>query len=186
MELPESRLPGNHSRDRAWSAFGNLEVEEKSLPIACYCILIHPDFVLRREAKTGSEERLRSTKFKSGAQVYGYRDKHSFRSQVEQLLPVVSPVWNQTALIRNLPLVTTGRKVPNIHFVASCVIGRVGDPTRCLSSFRGKVCAEFLTGMLQKRTCFPLLARSAERHDPRMHMLVVGRLGTVREELPVR
>jgi hypothetical protein len=78
--LSKQRLPGNDRRDHAWFDFWNLAVEEKSLSVVCYCVLIHPHLELRGKPKTGSEERLRGTEFECSAQVHGNRHKHSFRS----------------------------------------------------------------------------------------------------------
>src|SRR5215471_10903307 len=94
-----SSLPGNDCCNRVGFAFRNLAVKEKSLPVVRYCILIHPSLVSRREAKTGCEERLRSAKFNCSTQVHRNRHYHSLRCQVEQLSPVASPVWDQTALV---------------------------------------------------------------------------------------
>src|SRR5690348_12290937 len=92
----------------------------------------------------------------------------------------------QAALARNLPLMTSTGKVPDVYLVPSGLVRRVGDPTWCfVPARRRELCAEFVIGVLQKKARFHLFPRTGSRRDPGMHLTVLRDLRVVCDKLPV-
>src|SRR4029077_20870313 len=102
----------------------------KSLPVVRHAVLIHPGAV-GMEMQAGDEELLRTTELRRVA-ADGNGHQRSVGGDIEQLPAVPPPLWQKTALVRDLPFAAGVGKTANVDLMLPGLVGCIGDPAGAL------------------------------------------------------